>query len=403
VVLSCHWQHLYRRYQRRSNLEIVIAMARSCLMATTVLVALLYVSHIVDISRLVVFGMFLTAFVTGSSWRLFRRRMIAQGVKSGVAGRNVLIVGARETGRSFAAYLRTHSHFGYRVVGFLDPLHGPEVLGDIAEVRKVVLSSFVDEVIVSSPCAPNTVHYLASELAGIGTGLSVVPETYSGLGFNSPIEMVGSVPLMVLYNTPINSLEVMIKRVIDCFVSGFLLFAALPMLAAIAMAVRLDSKGPIFYSSDRVGKRGRIFSCYKFRTMVSNAEQLRSSLVHLNERDGILFKIKNDPRITKVGRFLRKYSLDELPQLWNVFVGDMSLVGPRPALPSEVRDYSPEHVRRMMVMPGITGLWQVQARDNPSFDAYIDLDLQYVENASLWLDLKILARTVFVVLAGTGS
>lgn len=137
--------------------------------------------------------------------------------------------------------------------------------------------------------------------------------------------------------------------------------------------------------------------------MVSNAEQLREQLVHLNERDGVLFKIKNDPRITNVGKFLRKYSLDELPQLWNVFIGDMSLVGPRPALPSEVRDYSPEHVRRMMVMPGITGLWQVQARDNPSFDAYIDLDLQYVENASLWLDLKILARTLFVVLAGTGS
>jgi len=165
----------------------------------------------------------------------------------------------------------------------------------------------------------------------------------------------------------------------------------------------MDSSGPVLYKSKRIGRKGREFRYYKFRTMLSNAEALKASLQHLNERDGVLFKIANDPRITRIGRTLRKYSLDELPQFWNVLKGDMSLVGPRPPLADEVRQYELEHLRRLDVLPGITGLWQTEARSNPSFGSYIALDIQYVETWNLLLDLKILLRTVAVVFAGSGQ
>jgi exopolysaccharide biosynthesis polyprenyl glycosylphosphotransferase len=194
-----------------------------------------------------------------------------------------------------------------------------------------------------------------------------------------------------------------LKRLLDIAASSVALVLLSPVLAAIAMAVRWDSPGPIFYASERIGKKGRVFPCIKFRTMVRDAEKRRTEVLHMNERDSVLFKITNDPRITHVGRFLRKYSLDELPQLVNVLRGDMSLVGPRPPIASEVKRYELNHLRRLDVVPGITGLWQVQARQDPSFDSYISLDTAYIENWSLWLDIKILVRTVGVVVTGTGA
>ena len=148
---------------------------------------------------------------------------------------------------------------------------------------------------------------------------------------------------------------------------------------------------------------GQPFTCYKFRTMVQNADALRNHLLDANERSGVLFKIANDPRITRVGRILRKYSLDEIPQFWNVLNGDMSLVGPRPPIPGEYEQYALDHLKRLHVPPGITGLWQVEARTNPSFESYINLDTQYVDNWNMWLDFKILLKTVAVVVAGTGQ
>jgi len=194
-----------------------------------------------------------------------------------------------------------------------------------------------------------------------------------------------------------------LKRVLDILFSTVFLILLAPVFLAIAIAVKLDSHGPIFYSSERIGKKGRVFHCTKFRTMVRDAERRRADVMHMNERDGVLFKISNDPRITKVGRILRKYSLDELPQFFNVLKGDMSVVGPRPPIASEVKEYKLSHLRRLDVTPGVTGLWQVQARQDPSFDNYISLDVTYIENWSMWLDLKIIMRTIAVVFAGTGT
>jgi exopolysaccharide biosynthesis polyprenyl glycosylphosphotransferase len=195
----------------------------------------------------------------------------------------------------------------------------------------------------------------------------------------------------------------LLKRVIDILLASVALVVAAPFMAAIALLIRWDSPGQVLYTADRLGRKGRVFKCYKFRTMVKDAEQRRGALQHMNERDSVLFKIKDDPRLTRVGRWLRKYSLDELPQFWNVLKGEMSMVGPRPPLASEVEKYDLAHLRRLDVLPGITGLWQVEARQDPSFDSYISLDTAYVENWSLMLDLRIMARTIGVVFAGTGA
>jgi lipopolysaccharide/colanic/teichoic acid biosynthesis glycosyltransferase len=201
---------------------------------------------------------------------------------------------------------------------------------------------------------------------------------------------------------PPKTLALAAKRCIDLVLGGSSLLVLSPVFAAIALGIKMQSDGPVFYASERVGVHGKIFRCFKFRTMVRDAESQRERLAHLNEREGILFKISNDPRVTRLGARLRKYSLDELPQLINVLRGEMSLVGTRPSLHHEVMQYEDHHLRRLSVVPGMTGLWQVEARSDPSFDSYVELDCKYAETWSVWLDLTILARTLPVVFRGTG-
>jgi exopolysaccharide biosynthesis polyprenyl glycosylphosphotransferase len=230
-----------------------------------------------------------------------------------------------------------------------------------------------------------------------------VPDLYDGLAWNAPVEYIGQFPTIPLHRRDLPRGAFLLKRFLDTTGAIFAMILLAPFVAIIMAAIKLDSEGSCFYHAERIGRKGRTFTCYKFRTMCTDADKLKANLQDRNERDGILFKIANDPRITRVGRILRKYSLDELPQFYNVLRGDMSLVGPRPPIASEVEQYDLAHLRRLDVLPGMTGLWQVEARQDPSFDSYISLDTAYVENWSLWLDMKILARTVGVVFSGTGS
>jgi lipopolysaccharide/colanic/teichoic acid biosynthesis glycosyltransferase len=195
----------------------------------------------------------------------------------------------------------------------------------------------------------------------------------------------------------------LVKRLLDIAVSLSALIVFFPLFVLIGILIKCDSPGTVLYVSTRLGKGGRFFRCIKFRTMVTDADRARADLMKMNKRDRILFKMERDPRVTRLGRFLRKYSLDELPQFINVLCGEMSVVGPRPPLAPEVHQYEPHHLRRLAVIPGITGLWQVRARTDPSFDTYVSCDLEYIETWSVWLDLKIMFRTIAVVLAGTGS
>lgn len=207
----------------------------------------------------------------------------------------------------------------------------------------------------------------------------------------------------VLVFTAPSAWQLKLKRLIDVLVSGALLVVLSPVLLVITLAVKLTSPGPALYRWDVVGQGGRPFWGFKFRTMVANADVLKPQLLPQNEMQGPVFKIKNDPRITRVGLFLRKFSLDELPQLWSVLKGDMSLVGPRPPLQSEYRDFTEFQKQKLVVKPGITCLWQITGRNEIcDFDEWVLLDLKYIETWSLWLDFKILFRTCIVVLRGTG-
>ena len=202
---------------------------------------------------------------------------------------------------------------------------------------------------------------------------------------------------------PILSMGLFVKRIMDLLLSACALLLLWPLLLAIALAVKLESPGPVIYASLRAGKKGQKFVCYKFRTMVDGADELKDSLRRYNERQDPFFKIADDPRVTRLGRFLRKYSLDELPQFWNVLKGDMSLVGPRPHPVDDYARYRPEDHRRLDVKPGITGLWQISARANPSFETCMKLDLEYMKRWSLLLDFKLLVRTIPAVLSGEGQ
>lgn len=187
------------------------------------------------------------------------------------------------------------------------------------------------------------------------------------------------------------------KRGIDIIGAGSGLLLLSPVIAIVACAVKFTSKGPIFFSQKRVGKNGQLFDMYKFRSMVVNAEELKEKLAHQNEMSGPMFKMKDDPRVTKVGKFIRKTSLDELPQLWNVLKGDMSLVGPRPSLPKEVKQFEKWMYKRLTVRPGLTCYWQVSGRNNIDFEDWMKLDISYVEDRNLWIDIKLIFKTVFVL------
>ena len=202
---------------------------------------------------------------------------------------------------------------------------------------------------------------------------------------------------------PITGMGSFLKRMMDVFLSSLAFLFLWPLMVVIAIAVKLESPGPVIYRSLRVGKYGREFDCLKFRTMVAGSDALKESLGRLNERRGPFFKIADDPRVTRFGRFLRKYSLDELPQLWNVLKGDMSLVGPRPLPVEDCAQYTSEHRQRLDVTPGVTGLWQVMARANPSFEICMMLDLVYIQKWNLLLDCRILLKTIPAVLAGEGQ
>jgi exopolysaccharide biosynthesis polyprenyl glycosylphosphotransferase len=328
-----------------------------------------------------------------------------------VGTRNVLIVGTGPEAHALRHHLESIRRLGYTFKGFIDfPGTGSrfsanpgDVVGTLDTLFQNVRKHFVDEVFFTTSCERGIVQDVLDRARRHGVDLRVVPDMYDGLTWSSPIEYIGQFATIPLHCGQAPEIGLLLKRVIDIVLSSLILIVISPLLLAVAIAVKLDSRGPVFYTSERIGKKGRVFSCTKFRTMVFDAEQRRADVMHMNEREGVLFKISNDPRITRLGRILRKYSIDELPQFYNVVRGDMSIVGPRPPLASEVREYKLSNLRRLDVTPGITGLWQVQARQDPSFDSYISLDVAYIENWSIWLDLKIILRTIGVVLAGTGS
>lgn len=369
----------------------------------------LYVTHGYVVSRLAVVLMIGITLLMLMLRRFLWRKILHRRYMEGHETRNILIVGDGRVGHALRNHLESLRHMGFRFKGFvtLEPqtsqATGPDVVADTESCVAVARSLFVDEIYFSTPADKATVLGVVEEARALGIGVRVVPDMYDGLAWNAKVEYLGQFPTIPLHRRDFPRSAFLIKRALDIVFSSILLLVLSPVMLTLAVWVRLDSKGPVLYRAQRVGRKGRLFKCYKFRTMVADADRRRSELAHLNEREGVLFKISNDPRVTRFGAKLRKYSLDELPQLFNVLKGDMSLVGPRPPIAAEVQQYDVAHLKRLDVLPGMTGLWQVEARQDPSFDNYISLDTAYVENWNLMLDFRILARTIGVVLGGTGS
>lgn len=392
---------------------------QSCFIASLILAGTLYFTHAIYISRAVVIVTMVSSTallcVRRAVWRIYVYRKYERDIGT----RNVLIVGIGPSGLAIRNHLRRIRRLGYTFKGFVwtrqemekhhsahlheGPSPASEILGNVDQLSDLVRQYFIDEIFVTGVCSRSTVRDLIEKASELDIDVRVIPDLYEGIGITSPVEYVGQFPTLPLRFKKIPVGSLLIKRILDICIAGCAMMLAMPIMLLVALAIAIDSRGPILYCAERVGRRGHTFRCWKFRTMVAGADSLQSSLFHLNERDGILFKLKHDPRITRVGRVLRKYSLDELPQFFNVLLGDMSVVGPRPPVAREVTQYKLSHLRRLDVSPGITGLWQVQARQDPSFDQYISMDTFYVDNWSLWLDFKIMVRTVAVVISGTGS
>ena len=383
---------------------------RTVLSAGLLLCGALYIVRWDDIPRLLLLVFVITAASFISLSHALVRRSPLQVDAWGMSCCNILIVGTGHLSKAIGDHLLQCRQLGYKVHGFSslspvlagDGVFPDRVLAQLDDIRDLVKRRFIDEIVITEECGPHQIANLVQLARELNITLRIVSCFHRDITAEAAIEYLGIYPVKSLHCRRVRVVSDALKRIIDIFVACIMLIAAAPLMCAVAIAIKIETSGPIFYISERIGKRGRAFRCFKFRSMVQNADQLKRELTKCNERDGILFKLKNDPRVTRVGALLRKYSLDELPQLINVLRGEMSIVGPRPPIASEVEQYEIEHFRRLEVLPGLTGLWQTQARHDPSFARYIALDMKYVETWSLWLDIKIMLRTAEALLRGTG-
>lgn len=328
-----------------------------------------------------------------------------QGTQQHSNARHTLIFGSSSTARRLALSLNSGLEEPRLVCGFVDdrkPL-GSGIVGRIGDLPRLARTLFVDEVILAAPQDRNLTLHVLHEAQRLHLDVKIVPELFGCIPDTSEIETTADLPMICLHAEPLPTAALVAKRLLDVIGSSAAILALAPLLAAIAALIKIDSSGPVLYSAERAGRKGRPFRCYKFRTMVTNADALKNDLRSRNQRSGPFFKITHDPRITRAGRFLRRFSLDELPQLWNVLKGDMSLVGPRPHPLDDFAAYETQHLARLDVTPGITGLWQVTARRDPSFERGMELDREYIRRWSLRLDAQILLKTFVAVVRGGGD
>lgn len=324
---------------------------------------------------------------------------LPQGKTGTTAARHVMIVGNSARGQAIFENICASNDAERDVKEFLLDRHmlGPE---GPAIMSRIARQGHIDEVIIATS-DPAILQVTLREAKRNQLDAYIAPDL-GGADVLS-FDLINGMPLLKVCEQRLPERALAGKRILDALLAVLGLVLLMPLLAAIALMIGFESPGPVLYRAARVGRKGRRFACYKFRTMVPQADALKRELRFKNQRTGAFFKIADDPRVTRVGRFLRRYSLDELPQLWNVLRGDMSLVGPRPHPPDDVEGYDIGDLRRLDFTPGITGLWQVSARQDPSFQRCVDLDVEYIESWSLSLDFRILWRTIAVVLQGTGA
>lgn len=377
---------------------------------TTLLAIFIYLFDLFYLSINALFLFVLFDIVATFLYKIIVYRNLKKTRRKGLNSLNVLVIGDK-TAKSFLKRIIQHPEWGYRIVAHVAPgstnLEFDDnipILPENSNVEQLLRDKTIDEVILlKENTDPNEVQNLVTICSEMGVVFRMYSPFFNMLANKTHLHYFGTLPLLTVSSKSFNYLEIKVKRVFDVIFSLLVLIFLSPLFLAIALAIKFDSKGPILFKQKRVGLRGRRFLVYKFRTMVTNAEDLKSQLEEHNEMDGPVFKISNDPRITKVGGFLRKTSLDELPQFFNVLMGEMSVVGPRPPIPEEVRQYERWQLRRLSMKPGITCIWQVSGRNSIPFEEWMKMDMQYIDNWSLKLDFVIFLKTIRTVLRGDGQ
>lgn len=426
LLLACAWQMsftavgLYRSHRITRFFDELYDIGRASLAGTAcVLVWCLtshpYISHAParHLEIVILFGSL--TFAGLSLTRMIGRRMTHLLRIYGRNLRSVLIIGTNHRALSFAHEIADHPEWGYQLLGFADnawhdagasEAYQAKLLGGLEQVPDFLRTLALDEVIVALPMA--SYYQQAAQIVALCKQQGILVRFAGGLFDLQTPGRVSSMPsgnsVITLLDESWDAWSAFIKRSIDVVGSSLLLVACSPILAAVAIAMKLSTDGPILFAQERLGMGKRRFKMYKFRTMVPNAEALIGQLEALNETQGPTFKLTNDPRVTKLGRILRKTSLDELPQLFNVLLGDMSLVGPRPLPLRDYNGFSQDwHRRRFSVKPGITCLWQITGRSTIGFEQWMELDMNYIDQWSIWLDIKILFHTIPAIVRGSGA
>jgi exopolysaccharide biosynthesis polyprenyl glycosylphosphotransferase len=407
--------YLYGLYEPRQVLGPVNEFKQVFhgVVAGTVLIFLADSVFALNIARAWVLFAALCGLVVVGGERLAVRKILHSLRRRGGDVTRTIVIGANHEARTVARTLERETWLGYRIIGFVEDhapvgqeiFEGHHVIGTTHELQALIESHDAGLILVAASAFDDAsrLNRLIWELQGVDVDLQITSGTLDLMASRMVVQSVAGVPLLYVRRTGMDRIQQTIKRTLDVTGAAAGLLLLSPLLAATALWIRRDSPGPAIFRQVRVGRDGKHFNCLKFRTMDEDAERKRAELEHLSEGPGLLFKLKEDPRITAVGRKLRRYSLDELPQLLNVLRGDMSLVGPRPALPSEVEQYDDWVSNRLSVKPGITGLWQVSGRTETSFADYVRYDLFYIQNWSLSLDLWILWRTLRAVTSTEGA
>lgn len=408
MVLTMYVCRMYHETTFMYYDRVIKSVAKSSIFAALCIAAAMFAIKETMLSRL-----FYSIFTLGTIVLVVCQRFVYSYLfmrKRGSKGNNVLVIGSRELYELFDYYVEKTS-INMNIIGFIS-MNEECFISDQAslvqeeELRTFLRQNIVDEVIFALPrdnvCKVEKYVHLFEEM---GITVRMLLDLYDLKVAKIHVSAVGTIPMVTFHTTTLNEPQLWMKRIIDIVGSLIGLFFTCIIGPFIALAIKLESEGPVIFSQDRVGLRGRVFKCYKFRSMYIDAEERKKELEKLNQvKGGLMFKVKDDPRITKVGRFLRRTSLDELPQFFNVLRGDMSLVGTRPPTLDEVNKYQNNHKRRISIKPGITGMWQINGRSAVSdFDEVVKLDTEYIDNWSIWLDIKIILKTIFVVFQRKGA
>lgn len=398
-------------YDGRRNVYVTDEISNVTLgsiLAGVALAGALYFSYR-DVSRLLFIFFVLLSYISLLSWRLLIRVLFRKLNGKAIQNRQVLIVGAGPVGRDLQEKISALPYLGLKLVGFLDDdpskrLTVSDILGSIREARKILSTNKIDDVVIALPRrAFEEVNRLVAELHDLPVKVWVIPDYFHLALHKAAFDDFAGIPMLDLRAPALNDYQRMTKRAFDLFVTILLLPFMLLLMGIIALLIKLEGPGPVLFRQKRVGENGRLFEMIKFRSMVTDAEDRRDLVEHLNENGKLIHKIPEDPRVTRVGSFIRKTSLDELPQIFNILRGEMSLVGPRPELPYLVKMYEPWQHKRFAVPQGITGWWQVNGRSDKPMHLNTEDDLYYVQNYSILLDIQILLKTVLVVMRGKGA